>query len=354
MGITITDQKSCWDLLKETELPIFMYGMGLGAEKILSVFHDKGITCAGFFASSGFVRGHQFKGHLVHTLQEIEEKVDDFIIVLAFAAGYDPLYSDILKIAERHTLVAPDVPVAGDGLFDREYFERNRDLFERVYDLLADERSKTCYENIINFKITGDPKFLQLCTSGRDEVYDELMTLKDDMVFVDLGAYKGDTALEFSEACEKKGVKYKTIYAFEPNSKNYTKLVKNTSDLNIKCYNAAAYDESGKIGFTENEGRMARISDEGIAIDMLAVDDIVEEDADIIKLDVEGAEYMALRGAASHIRRGAELMCALYHRNEDMFKLPLYINDLAPDLKLYIRHELYIPAWETNLYAVKG
>lgn len=353
MGINITETKDCWDVLKETELPVFMYGMGLGAEKILDIFEQKGITCAGFFASEGFVRGHSFKGHLVHTLREIEEKVDDFIVVLAFAASYEPLYSTILDIGRRHLLIAPDVPVAGDGLFTYEYFRENRDKFEEVYDLLADDTSRKTYENIINFKISGNPKYLDLCTSPREEVYGSIVDLKDGEVFVDLGAYKGDTATEFVRACEEKGVKYGMIHAVEPNRKNYEKLKKNTEDFNIRCYNAAAYDTSGKVNFTSNEGRMARISSKGDdLIDTISVDDITDN-ATIIKLDVEGAEYQAIEGASKNIGNGAQVMCALYHRNEDMFKLPLQIHELAPELKLYVRHELYIPAWETNLYAVR-
>lgn len=45
-------------------------------------------------------------------------------------------------------------------------------------------------------------------------------------------------------------------------------------------------------------------------------------------------------------------MVSLYHRNEDIFALPLLIRRLNPNYDLYIRHQLYIPAWETNLYAV--
>lgn len=354
MGINITETKNCWDFLKETELPIFMYGMGLGAEKILDVFERKGITCSGFFASEGFVRGHTFKGHLVHTLREVEEQLEDFVVVLAFAASYEPLYSTILDIGKRHTLIAPDVPVAGEGLFTYEYFLENRDKFEEVYDLLADDTSRKSYENIINFKISGNPKYLDLCTSPREEVYGDIIDLKDGEVFVDLGAYKGDTATEFVNACSEKGVRYDMIHAFEPNKKNFGKLQINTEGFNIRCYNAAAYNSSGKVNFTANEGRMARISSKGEdMIDTLAVDDITDN-ATIIKLDVEGAEYEAICGASGNIRRGAQVMCALYHRNEDMFRLPLLIHELAPELKLYIRHELYIPAWETNLYAVRA
>ena len=70
-------------------------------------------------------------------------------------------------------------------------------------------------------------------------------------------------------------------------------------------------------------------------------------------MDVEGFEREAIWGAAQTIAHYTpKLMISLYHRNEDIFELPLLIKMLNPNYKLYIRHQLYIPAWETNLYAV--
>ena len=94
----IKETTDSWQFLKETDMPIFIYGMGDGAEKILRVFEEHSIPVAGFFASDEFVRGHSFKGHLVHTLSQIEALIDDIVIVLAFGAGYQRLYDSIKKI----------------------------------------------------------------------------------------------------------------------------------------------------------------------------------------------------------------------------------------------------------------
>ena len=62
----ITETRSCWDAIKEEKRPIFIYGMGNGALKIMSVFKQYGIPLAGIFASDDFVRGHEFEGYKVH------------------------------------------------------------------------------------------------------------------------------------------------------------------------------------------------------------------------------------------------------------------------------------------------
>ena len=101
--------------------------MGDGALKIMSVMQKYKISVAGFFASDEFVRGHYFEQHKVHSLSEIEGALDEFVIVLAFAAGYPTLIEKVNELSRRHILLAPDVPVAGDGLFTYEYCLENAD-----------------------------------------------------------------------------------------------------------------------------------------------------------------------------------------------------------------------------------
>lgn len=350
MPLNIKENENCWNFLKETELPIFIYGMGDGALKIMAVFEKYGIPLSGFFASDEFVRGHTFQGHLIHTLSQIENIIDDFVIVLAFAAGYESLYKRINEIASRHILLAPDVPVAGGGLFTYEYFLENKDKFEMVYGMLADEKSRETYEDVINFKISGKIGYLNSCTSSK-EIYGNLVTIHENSVYVDLGAYNGDTVLEYARASQNN---YRHIYAFEPNPKNFRKLKKNTEALrDLTTFNAGAWSSSGIIKFTENEGRMSRASASGgVEIQTLSVDNAISEQASLIKLDVEGSEREAIMGAQNQIAGGADVISALYHRNEDMFAIPLQLKEINPRLKFYIRHQLYIPAWETNLYAI--
>ena len=61
----------------------------------------------------------------------------------------------------------------------------------------------------------------------------------------------------------------------------------------------------------------------------------------------------AIAGAAQTIRQHRpKLNIAAYHKNEDFFQLPLLVHTLCPDYRLYLRHHPYVPAWDTNLYAV--
>ena len=349
----VTEKQSCWDRLKADKRPIFIYGMGDGALKIMSVFREKGITVSGVFASDDFVRGHSFEGYHVHRLSEIEEMVDDFVVVLAFAAGYQEIVDKIQNIASKHTLYVPDVPVVGSGLFTYEFCAENAEKIREVYDSLTDDYSRKVYANIINFKISGKIEYLSAVTSTKSEIYRKIIKPGLNEVYVDLGAYNGDTIKELMEFTHGK---YASIYALEPDRKNFKKLAKFVDSMNsVYAYNAAAWCLDTELPFAAKAGRQSAISASSEnMVDARAVDSILSgKPATIIKMDVEGFEREAIWGAALTISHySPKLMVSLYHRNEDIFELPLLIKKLNPNYKLYIRHQLYIPAWETNLYAI--
>ena len=348
----ITEKQSCWDRLKAEKRPIFIYGMGDGALKIMSVFRKREIAVAGIFASDDFVRGHSFEGYHVHKLAEVEEAVDDFVVVLAFAAGYQEIVDRIHSIASAHTLYVPDVPVIGQGLFTYEYCVENAEKIQQVYDSLADDYSRKVYANIINFKISGKIEYLSAVTSTKAEIYKKIIRPGLSETYVDLGAYNGDTIKELLEFTYGK---YASIYAFEPDRKNFRKLAKFVDGMShVYAYNAAAWCIDCELPFASKAGRQSAITAESDNwIQALSVDTILgKKPATLIKMDVEGFEREAIWGAALNIAHYApKLMIALYHRNEDIFELPLLVKKLNPSYKLYIRHQLYIPAWETNLYA---
>ena len=137
--------------------------------------------------------------------------------------------------------------------------------------------------------------------------------------------------------------------------KNFKKLAKFVDGMpHVFAFNSAAWCIDTELPFAAKAGRQSAITagSENM-VGALSVDSVLgKKPATIIKMDVEGFEREAIWGAALTISHYApKMMVSLYHRNEDIFELPLLIKKLNPSYKLYIRHQLYIPAWETNLYA---
>jgi hypothetical protein len=72
---------------------------------------------------------------------------------------------------------------------------------------------------------------------------------------------------------------------------------------------------------------------------------------DFIKMDIEGAEPIALKGAINTIKRyRPKLAIAIYHSMDDFVSIPKWINDLNLDYELYLGHYT-IHAEETIIFA---
>lgn len=350
----IREEQDLWQYLQQTEKPVVLYGMGDGALKIMAVLRQYGIPLRGIFASEGFVRGHSFEGFPVKRLGELEEELGDFIILLAFAIHDEPMTAYLHDLAQRHELYAPDVPVAGENLFTLDFYRQNEARFRQVYERLGDEQSKLVYRSILNFKLSGKLDYLSACETPVEEAYVNLLKPGPSEVFVDLGAYKGDTIqelLRFSGSVER-------VLAFEPDKKNYKKLCQTVEALGLgekaTLLNAAAYKEPGLRPFAQKAGRQSALSTEGVPTPVDSVDHVLAgEKLTLVNMDVEGGEGEALLGCRESLRRWRpKLLIAAYHRSEDLFALPEEIWALEPSYRLYFRHYRYIPAWDTNLYAL--
>jgi hypothetical protein len=83
------------------------------------------------------------------------------------------------------------------------------------------------------------------------------------------------------------------------------------------------------------------------------IDDIVlDKKVSFIKMDIEGAELEALKGAKNTIQNNyPKLAIAIYHKPDDLLNIPQYILSLNRNYKFYLRHYGY-NSWETILYAI--
>lgn len=344
-------EQNVWDVLKGTPLPVVIYGMGNGADMVIDKLNDMGVEVAGIFASDKFVRGQLFRGMQVKKYSDICEEYDDFFIVMSFAVHDDETIENVKRIANEHPFVAPDVPVADDTIFTREFIEAHDEDFDKAYSLLADDESRKNYISILNFKVSGKIEYLFEAEKEKDFIYKEILKVGDDEVFVDLGAYDGDTICEFVSACDGR---YKKIYAFEADEKNFKKLKANTENLeNVCAYNLAAWDKKETLLFEKKKGRNSKLSSDGnVEVQADSVDNVVGE-VTILKMDIEGSEEKALDGARETIvKYNPKLYICAYHRNSDMFLLPLKIHSMCSDYRFYFYHHRYIPAWESNFYGV--
>ena len=345
-----------WKHLQNTDKPIVVYGMGNGADKLLSRLDEYGVTVSDFFASDGFVRGHSFHGKRVMSFSEIKEKYDDFIILVSFASKLADVVEKIYSLKEQYELYVPDMPVVGNIYFDLDFYNKNYTEIKKAYDLLEDKVSKQLFSRVVWYKLTADISYL--CdTFSKEECY-SLLDCSSYKVAIDAGAYNGDTAKEFISYFPE----LKKIYAIEPDPKNCEKLRRYAEGIScdVEIEEAALWNEDGEASFSSSKNRNSSISNSShqyktVTVNLRRLDSIVSSSVDYIKYDVEGSEREALEGSAETIKRySPDLLVSLYHKSEDIFSLINYVSDNYKNYKLYLRRLYCLPAWELNLYAVKN
>lgn len=177
---------------------------------------------------------------------------------------------------------------------------------------------------------------------------------RENEIFVDAGAYQGETAIEFSKWCPT----YNKIYCFEPDSQNFHMLKTNlqTVDIsNVECLNVGLSNESATLQFERSgdDGTGSHLAPDGsTTIQVNSLDNILNgQPVTYIKMDIEGAELDALEGAKETITKYTpRLAICIYHKPEDVYTIPLYLLSLVPDYHFKIRHYSSY-SYDTILYA---
>ncbi len=342
-----TDDFLC-EKIKTTKKPIYIYGMGNGAEKLLQILEALGKKACGIFASDEFVRGQQFCGYTVTKLIDIPK---DAFVLQAFGSCEPDVLDRIKSIAKEYEYYVPEMPLFGEArIYDKAFIEKNREKIEKLYSILADDKSREVLLSCVNHAISGKIEYLFEAESEKSEIYNELLS-KVQTGYLDCGAYDGDTVLEY---IKYKGVP-RRIIAVEPHPKNFVKLLKNTENIEgIECLNVGIFDSESTISFTKDAGRHSAKTESGkqIEIKTTTIDKISHPDISYLKLDVEGCEREALLGGIKTLKQKPNLLVACYHKMGDLWDIPLFINEINPEYKLYLRRQKYLPNWECNVIAI--
>ena len=352
----VVETKTVWENLKAVDKPIVLYGMGNGADRILDRCIAEDIAVSGVFASDAFVRGQTFRSYQVCKYADIVKKYENFVIVIAFASESPMVLEDFYGLADKHETYAPHVAIfSGDDIVSFPWLQAHAAQLQMVYDNLADARSREVFADIINYKLSGKLKYLQNSTSQRQDDLRELLNFDQNEVYVDLGAYDGDTIREFLQLT--RGA-YSKIFALEPDKKNFIKLQRFIAQEqlpNVELLNSGIWCKPGEHNFFQRGGRMSSFSEQGkVSVKVDSLDNILGKSAvSYIKMDVEGAEEEALIGGSEHLAKYMpKLFVAGYHRDDDLWKLPQLLWNIAP-YKIFLRRHPYVPCWEINFLAKK-
>lgn len=221
-----------------------------------------------------------------------------------------------------------------------------------TFDFLEDDKSKQVLMERIRCYLTSMP----ITSSGAENQYfdPEIITLGSQEIFVDGGMYTGDTAQTFFRFSNHQ---YEHYYGFEPDQENFLAAKKCLcSQTGITLEEKGLWSKNMRLAFNGNLTSSSRLeeSTENNSVEVIALDIFFQgkKPPTFIKMDIEGAELEALKGAKQLIcGYKPKLAICVYHKREDIYTIPKLLRNFRDDYKFYLRH-YSDTIYETVLYAV--
>lgn len=333
--------------VKTENIPVILYGAGMRADMIKSFLSKFEIAVSAYVVSDS-----HYDEKMNRLVREPVIKYSELSLIhpkklIIIATDHLPEYVLNKVIEENDTIQVVTPAFLG---MDIDYIYNNEEKFEYTMNLLSDIFSKETFINFLTACLTLNPKYIGQSYCDRAYFIKEI-NITEEEVFVDAGAFDGDTLRDFLEFT---GYKYKKYYGFEPDEKNFEKLFNTSKGIsNTNIYKIGLSNFKGISKFDLFEGVSSRFNENGsfeVSVDKI---DNLCKDATFIKMDIEGAEMEALLGAETVILRNKpKLAICIYHKKEHLTDIIKYINSLVPEYKFFLRQHNKFNATELVLYGI--
>lgn len=236
------------------------------------------------------------------------------------------------------------------GPLTSKSWESKHSEFLLVQNMMADEQSVQVLQSFVNFVKTGSNNFLKITP---DPYFpSNLKRWNSPLNFIDCGAFDGDTILEINTH----GYEIESVHAFEPDIKNYNKLIKVSKLIKgVISWPCGVGETNESIRFQTQNNMGSFVDPNGNSIiQCLKLDDCLPHYVpNLIKMDIEGYEINALRGAENMLKTCFPgLAISVYHLADDIWQIPLYLKEIYKDkAKFYLRNHSRTIA-DTILYVI--
>lgn len=337
-----------------SEAPVLIYGAGTYSSELRDFLAFHGVHVRGAVVDPQFLTEDLAHQAGIFPADEIPPEFASARIVLGFVGDPTSASESLRRFRANSQLRIEIVDCRRWQKFGAwsEDVGSIGEMFQPLYAALTDIESCATLGAFVRAKLLFDQRPLEAIRSERQYFPADLpmFTPTRSDVFVDGGAYVGDTLADFLRH-EPAGCR--EYLAFEPDPSNRESLEEfvalNRLDW-VEVLPAGLWSTSGRVPLLAGQGSTSRVDERGRDVDVIALDDL-GRNVSAIKLDVEGAESAALAGSAESIARcGPRLAIAAYHCEDDLRALPTLIQSLRSDYRLYLRfHGVY--SEELVLYA---
>lgn len=347
---------------KEEKKEIIFWGVGSALEWYDKLFKKYNLGGVRFVVDGSDKKiGSQILGLQIVSSSVLKNMKDIYLIITSPAHEIEIRSAASQYIGEDSIFCFDptiDVMWNNDIELYKKYIKENASEICRIYESLCDEKSKKTLQNTLINWVTYKCNVMKE-TALKDTYFPTFIkdNLTEQEVFVDCGAYDGDSIIAFENVVKK----YKKIYAFEPDSQNYVELLKHKGNGNIEIFKKGVSDKKDKLFFKNSsctgvdEGaHIVQTQDESTeSIEVVALDEVINDEVTLIKMDIEGSELKALKGAQKLIKScKPKLAICVYHQSFDLIEIFNFINNLSLNYHFYLRNTWECGGTDVVLFAI--
>jgi len=267
---------------------------------------------------------------------------------------------------ERVTSIAPLAWKHADVMLPHYCLDLPHRVLEQAsfvrnaYELLGDARSRREFLAQLRFRLLGDFDGLPHPDADPQYFATDLFAYSDDEDFVDGGAYNGDTLREYLSSRDR----FTSYMALEPDPANFEALKQYVSSLSapvaarIELLPFAAYSSRQRMRIAGSGSAAAVLVPytgpaDDAEVQCVTLDELLaDRRMSFLKLDIEGAEPEAIKGASGTIARDRPILAVcVYHLQDHLWRLPLLMSSLVRDYHFHLR-PYNEEGWDLVCYAV--
>lgn len=342
--------------IEQEKYELYIWGTGNTAalyQQGLKRLEQEGIVVSGYVDNDQKKWGRKYADKVILPPLELK-KIKNVLVLIA-----SPQPGVINSVAKQLSEMEIDWMH-----IDAFIFRTHKEQVLKAFDLLEDEESRMVYKEILKCRINGTYPSEKVISKEQYFSFGNFGEYNPNEVYVDCGAYVGDSLERFIWA--KDGV-FRKIIAFEPDADNCKAMKKrvkrlreewNLKEDKVEIFSCAV----GRINkvlyvdrYENNNGFGSKMQEEQNCnmegVDQIALDEFVKEPYTFLKADIESYEYDMILGAQKGIRKySPKLAICIYHNAVDYYQIPLLIHTINPGYHFAVRHYTHILS-ESVLYA---
>ncbi len=375
----VIDQDKYFEGIKSHK-NVILYGAGNKARQTIELLKGRGVIPCDVCDGNKELWGQIFaQEYVIKSYQEIRETYRDYCIIVAATIRNALEIVRVLDVGVPFYHVCSPFKIES-GFLEKQDIEKNRNEYEAVFSVWPDEESKRLYIENINSRLCGNFMELHKLEDGNSFFDDKILRNRADGVYVDVGAYTGDTLCRFLEyagtykkmiaveadqencECLRRFVKYGRIrdakviqcgvWSEEKTMRFYTMRHKSDMSYDMSNFYRGTDEQADNRTLQKCAANMMEMVVEDMKMDTL--DHLLEDERPtLMKINAMAADLPILEGAERIITRYCPDIILEYGVRPDyLIDEVKYLNSLGVGYRFYLRQKNIYGDTKTILYAI--